>query len=86
MFILTNGAEEATSTEIQNKQDELDHARTRLEWEESKRKWLNDRHSQAGDDSDHELERDLGEELEKKDDQLDTIRELIKELVEWFAN
>lgn len=82
----SSGHDQATDTEIRNKVDELEHANKRLQNREERREELNDMHSRAGDDCDEGLERHLGRELGKADREIDSIKEWIKQIIEWLAN
>lgn len=76
---------EATSEQIRSKQDELDHHRKLVEWEQEKREWLNNEHSTAGDDGDSELEKQLGNKLENIDNKIEKMWDYIGKLIEWFS-
>jgi len=84
--VSTEGAESASKHDIGFNQDRLDNTRKKLEIKEDEREEVNQRHSQAGDDDNSELEERLGRELESRDNEISSLKEFIKDLVEWFAN
>ena len=78
-------ASRATKEEIQDKQEEAEQIRSLLDTKGRVREEINDAHSTAGDNDERERERELGEQLEEIDAEIEDLWEALKELLEFLA-